>query len=59
MTKHIYFTNKQTFRFMKKVYAEPTLVIEEVVVESGIAASPSLMEQNGIENASYYDYGEF
>lgn len=24
---------------MKKVYAEPTLVIEEVVVESGIAAS--------------------
>ncbi len=44
---------------MKKVYAEPTLLIEEVVVESGIAQSPSLVEQNGIDDASYYDYGTF
>lgn len=44
---------------MKKVYAEPTLVIEEVVVESGIAASPSLVEKNDIGDASYYDYGAF
>ena len=57
--KYIYFTNKQTIRFMKKVYAEPTLVIEEVVVESGIAQSPSLVEQNGIGDAGYFDYGEF
>ena len=44
---------------MKKVYAEPTLLIEEVVVESGIAQSPSLVEQNGIGDAGYFDYGEF
>ncbi len=44
---------------MKKVYAEPTLVIEEVVVESGIAASPSLVEQNSIGTAGYFDYGDF
>ena len=29
------------------------------MVESGIAASPSLVEQNGIGDADYYDYGEF
>lgn len=44
---------------MKKVYAEPTLLIEEVVVESGIAQSPSLVQQNGIGDADYYDYGVF
>lgn len=59
--KNIYFTNKQTIRFMKKVYAEPTLVIEEVVVESGIAQSTALVygEQgyagsNG--SVTVYDY---
>ncbi len=44
---------------MKKTYLMPQLDIENVVVEQGIAASPSLVEQNDIENASYYDYGNF
>ena len=29
------------------------------MVESGIAASPSLVEQNGIDDAAYFDYGTF
>lgn len=44
---------------MKKVYTEPYLSVEEVVVESGIATSPSLVQQNGIEEADYFDYGSF
>lgn len=44
---------------MKKTYLMPQLDIENVVVEQGIATSPSLVEQNGIGEAAYYDYGAF
>lgn len=44
---------------MKKTYIYPSLMVEEVIVESGIAQSPSLVEQNGIGEAEYFDYGTF
>ena len=39
---------------MKRVYTQPSLIVEEVMVESGIAASPALSTINGAEEV-YYD----
>ena len=51
----IFFNYKtQTTNKMKKVYTQPSLIVEEVMVESGIAASPALSTINGAEEV-YYD----
>lgn len=39
----------------KKIYTEPTICIEDVVVENGIAAS---LTSSTIESADYFEYGE-
>ena len=41
---------------MKKVYTQPSLIVEEVMVESGIAASPAL---STISDAQEVFYDEF
>lgn len=44
---------------MKKIYEQPSLSVEEIVVEGGIATSMALYENNGIFDADYEDYGDF
>jgi|GEM_PF-1715591 len=39
---------------MKKTYIQPSLMVEEVIVESGIATSPALSTISDAEEV-YYD----
>lgn len=56
-TNYKFFNYKtQTTNKMKKVYTQPSLIVEEVMVESGIAASPAL---STISDAQEVFYDEF